>query len=389
MREFGQIPSSLWLREDLSFHAKALYAYLLSSPHANFLGCFLCREGYVVADTGMSRAALRRGFAQLEAAGLAYWLGACVYLPGQVAAHAARNESVVAARLGCWRELPAGEAKARVAAELLVCYDKLNERQRGELSAYVRGAPQAGVPTRAHTEQDINADTDADIKRTDSREWIVNNTPHSPPPAAACAAPLGGQRVRSLAPVFPDPDKAPAQAPPNLVAAILVVTGNDPAKATGPLLRAAQKSVAAVLAVEPNLSPESLAAASEAYRQKYRDCVISPRALARNWSNVVGTAPPRLAGARLPTPLDPYCPPPEGWRGVLARLHNLDLEALEGREWAALGTDLRKGVLAELAKCAGRQKPLSLRPTASPTASGRAALAVSVAAPREEVQSGR
>jgi len=365
MREFGQVPSSLWLREDLSFHAKALYAYLLSSPHANFLGCFLCREGYVVADTGMSRAALRRGLAQLEAAGLAYWLGPCVYLPGQVAAHAARNESVVAARLGCWRELPDGGAKARVASELLAHYDKLNERQRGELSAYVRGAAQGARPTRAHTEQDINADikpdinadinadTDADIKRTDSRERIVRNTPHSPPPAPAATppSPLGGRRAPFLAPVFPEPAKAPASAPPNLVTAILVVTGNDPAKATGPLLRAAKKSVAAVLAVEPDLSAESLAAASEAYRQKYRDCVISPRALARNWSNVTGQSPPRRAAAcGGAQKLDPYCAPPPQWREVLARLHNLDLAALEGREWDALGTDLRKGVLAELAR---------------------------------------
>jgi len=356
MREFGQVPSSLWLREDLSFHAKALYAYLLSSPHANFLGCFLCREGYVVADTGMSRAAVRRGFAQLEAARLAYWLGACVYLPGQVAAAVPRNESVVAARLGCWRELPEGEAKARVAAEVLAHYDKLNDRQRGELSAYVRGAAQAALPPLADINADINVDTDADIKRADSRERIVKNTPHSPPPAAAAAppAPLGGRPVPYFsAPLFPEPRKAPAHAPPELVTAILVVTGNDPAKATAPLLRVAKKSVAALLAVEPDLSPDSLAAASAAYRRKYRDCVITPRALARNWSNVAGSAaPPSGSGRAGAASLDPYCAPPPDWREVLARLHNLDLEALKGREWVELGTDLRKGVLAERLRAA-------------------------------------
>jgi len=362
MREFGQVPSSLWLREDLSFHAKALYAYLLSSPHANFLGCFLCREGYVVADTGMSRAALRRAAAQLEAAGLAYWLGGCVYLPGQVAAHAARNESVVAARVQCWRELPAGEAKARVARDMLGCYDKLSIRQRGELSDYCNSFSTNGscagggaLPLGLATESNTRADINADIKRTDSRERIVRNTPHSPPPAAAAAppTPLGGRRAPFLPPHFPDPAKAPAKAPPDLVAAILVVTGNDPQKATHSLLRAAQKSVAAVLAVEPDLSAESLAIASEAYRRKYRDCVISPRALARNWSNVAGRvaqSPGRAAAGSAAEKLDPYCPPPPGWREVLARQHNLDLQALEGREWADLGTDLRKGVLAELVR---------------------------------------
>jgi len=368
MREFGQIPSSLWLRENLSFHAKALYAYLLSSPHANFLGCFLCREGYVVADTGMGKAAVRRAFEQLEQAGMARRFGQVVYLPGQVAGAVPRNESVVGARVQCWRELPEGAARARVARDMLGCYDKLSERQREELSDYcnsftangssdtaasvaTESAPRA--PINADIKPDINADTDADIKRTDRRERRVRNTPHSPPPAAAAQppTPLGGRRVPFSAPVFPEPAKAPAEAPLELVTAILVVTGNDPAKATGPLLRAAKKSVAAVLAVDPDLSAESLAAASEAYRRKYRDCVISPRALARNWSNVVGTAPPGLGVARPPAEkLDPYCPPPPGWREVLARLHDIDLQALEARDWADLGTDLRKGVLAELSR---------------------------------------
>jgi len=59
MRDFCKIPPTIWRRQDfraISKHddARFLYLYLLTSPHANSVGCFVCPLGYIMGDLGRS-----------------------------------------------------------------------------------------------------------------------------------------------------------------------------------------------------------------------------------------------------------------------------------------------------------------------------------------------
>jgi len=136
MRDFGKVPASLWDRDELSFHTKALYAYLLSNKHSNYIGCYECKDGYITADAGITKAALAKSFAQLDEAGMAKRYGRVVYLPGFVTQNIPTTEGQAASRMEAWRELPDCEAKALVADEMVRSYDKLSNADGAELEAY-------------------------------------------------------------------------------------------------------------------------------------------------------------------------------------------------------------------------------------------------------------
>jgi hypothetical protein len=68
MREYGQVQCSFWSDPDvqeLSDQAKLLFAYLLTGPHSNGLGCYRLPDGYVQADFGWSFETVRERFTEL------------------------------------------------------------------------------------------------------------------------------------------------------------------------------------------------------------------------------------------------------------------------------------------------------------------------------------
>jgi hypothetical protein len=69
MREYGKIHSSFWTSRDireLGEDGRTLAAYLLTSPHANMLGCFRCPIAYVSDDLAWPIERVREGFAKLS-----------------------------------------------------------------------------------------------------------------------------------------------------------------------------------------------------------------------------------------------------------------------------------------------------------------------------------
>jgi len=76
-RQYGTVPSDLWLGErlpgfrKLSSEAKLLALYLLSSPHANMLGLYKLPLAYMAGDIGLTNEAVRAALNELENAHLA------------------------------------------------------------------------------------------------------------------------------------------------------------------------------------------------------------------------------------------------------------------------------------------------------------------------------
>lgn len=55
MRDWGKIKTAFWTDKKLrpmDSDCKLLFAYLLSGPHTNALGCFYCPDGYIATDLG-------------------------------------------------------------------------------------------------------------------------------------------------------------------------------------------------------------------------------------------------------------------------------------------------------------------------------------------------
>lgn len=68
MRDYGKVRTVFWTDDrvaSLSDDGKLLALYLLTSPHANAVGCYRLPSGYVSDDVGWERARVERAFGEL------------------------------------------------------------------------------------------------------------------------------------------------------------------------------------------------------------------------------------------------------------------------------------------------------------------------------------
>ena len=111
MREYGQIQCSFWSDPDiqtLNDQGKLLFAYLLTGPHSNGLGCYRLPSGYVSSDLGWSLETVSKGFRYLIDS---LFLVRCertdwVILPKFLSWNGIANPKVAAARIKEAREVP-------------------------------------------------------------------------------------------------------------------------------------------------------------------------------------------------------------------------------------------------------------------------------------------
>lgn len=72
MRDYGRVFSAFWQSEDtraLSEDGRMLALYLLTSPHANLIGCFRLPDAYAADDMQWTSQRVREGFAELQSKG--------------------------------------------------------------------------------------------------------------------------------------------------------------------------------------------------------------------------------------------------------------------------------------------------------------------------------
>lgn len=111
MREYGQIQCSFWSDPDiqtLSDQGKLLFAYLLTGPHSNGLGCYRLPDGYVQADFEWSQQTVSKGFGELFEKGFAYrCTETCfVVIPNFLRWNPITNGNVAAARIKEFETVP-------------------------------------------------------------------------------------------------------------------------------------------------------------------------------------------------------------------------------------------------------------------------------------------
>jgi len=185
MRDFGKVPSSIWDRDELSWNTKALYTYLISNKHSNYIGCYELKDSYILADTGMTRSAFAKALAQLAQAGLAEREGRTVYLPDFIAENRPRNKDEASARLAAWRDIASESFRAKTAVQILQFYSVITDETRRELNACIsvatggdisESAVKAQCDHSADTSVNTDGDTSADTVPLESREKRVEKT---------------------------------------------------------------------------------------------------------------------------------------------------------------------------------------------------------------------
>ena len=72
MRDYGRVYSSFWQSQDtraLSEDGRTMALYLLTSPHANLIGCFRLTDAYAADDLQWASERVAKGFHELQAKG--------------------------------------------------------------------------------------------------------------------------------------------------------------------------------------------------------------------------------------------------------------------------------------------------------------------------------
>jgi len=312
MRDFGKVPTQLWNWKGLSFASKSLYAYLASSPNANYFGCYLCKDGYIIADTGMTRASLRRGFEELEAAQLAERIGDFVYVTGVLAQEKPRGDKVTGSRMQEWRELGDDQARKKVAQGMLACYEHLTDEQKAELLGFINTDINTGI--NIDTNAPLNTDTDTDIKRTESREKRVESKEDSlrssscaesaPPLASPPVAVSPEQELQLGSESELQPESKPTSEPPSkprpkppkpppqrnlLLDAVVASTGGDIHATTPNAWAAAATALRQIRAATPEVTPELIAEKARIFRACH-DFTLTPTSLCKWWGTLTAQA---------------------------------------------------------------------------------------------------
>ncbi|EAZ2247997.1 DNA-binding protein [Salmonella enterica] len=111
MRDYGKVNSSFWISESirsLSDDGRMLALYLLTSPHANMIGCFRLPDGYVCEDLQWDAKRVSEGFEELSRNGFAIRDKATrwVLIPGYLEWNGFENPNVAIAALKLFRDIP-------------------------------------------------------------------------------------------------------------------------------------------------------------------------------------------------------------------------------------------------------------------------------------------
>ncbi len=124
MRDYGRVYSSFWQSPEARGYSETgrlLALYLLTSPHANLIGCFRLPDAYAADDLQWSRERVREGFAELSATGFltredgASWVFIHKYLKW----NEFENGNVAIAAWKAFDQVPSIPLKAALAGALL------------------------------------------------------------------------------------------------------------------------------------------------------------------------------------------------------------------------------------------------------------------------------
>lgn len=124
MRDYGRIFSSFWTSEDiraLSEDGRTLALYLMTSPHANLIGCYRLPDAYAAEDLNWPSKRVCEGFSELIATGFASrdsgtkWVLIHKYLKW----NGFENGNVAIAAQKAFDQVPSIALKALLAAALL------------------------------------------------------------------------------------------------------------------------------------------------------------------------------------------------------------------------------------------------------------------------------
>lgn len=124
MRDYGRVFSSFWQSPEtraFSEDARTLALYLLTSPHANLIGCYRLPDAYAADDMKWSSERVREGFAELREKGFvsrdeaSNWVLIHKYLKW----NGFENGNVATAAQKAFDQVPSIPLKALLAAALL------------------------------------------------------------------------------------------------------------------------------------------------------------------------------------------------------------------------------------------------------------------------------
>lgn len=138
MRDYGRVYSAFWQSaEARSFteDGRMLALYLLTSPHANLIGCYRLPDAYVAEDMQWPSERVREGFAQLQAKGFVTrdlatnW----VFIHKYLLWNGFENGNVAIAAQKAFDQVPSIPLKAALAVALLEFGNHLKEGFRNHL----------------------------------------------------------------------------------------------------------------------------------------------------------------------------------------------------------------------------------------------------------------
>lgn len=124
MRDYGRVYSAFWQSPEMrafSEDGRTLALYLLTSPHANLIGCYRLPDAYAADDLIWSSERVREGFAELQANGFvsrdesSKWVLIHKYLKW----NGFENGNVAIAAQKAFDQVPASPLKAMLAGALL------------------------------------------------------------------------------------------------------------------------------------------------------------------------------------------------------------------------------------------------------------------------------
>jgi len=124
MRDYGRVFSSFWQSEDarnFSEDGRMLALYLMTSPHANLIGCFRLPDAYASDDLQWASERVSKGFIELQSKGFlkrdesSKWVLICKY----IAWNKFENANVATAAQKAFDQVPSIPLKAMLAGALL------------------------------------------------------------------------------------------------------------------------------------------------------------------------------------------------------------------------------------------------------------------------------
>ncbi len=184
MRDYGRVFSKFWQSEDtraFSEDARVLALYLLTSPHANLIGCYRLPEAYAADDLQWSSERVREGLNELQSKGFlsrdeaTKW----VLLHNYLKWNGFENGNVAVAASKAFDQVPAIPLKAALAKALLDFGSHLKEGFANHLQTLVE----------PFANPEPEPDPEPEPIQSQSQNPSTTGTVFGAPPAEDAAAP--------------------------------------------------------------------------------------------------------------------------------------------------------------------------------------------------------